>query len=157
MYHSQLEFSPHDFNNLLTSVLIAPGQHSVYRNLGLPKCNSEEPQSSSFLAPRRRIISPHLSDSKSSPRVPDEFLYFPHPPPRQSLTESWLLQDTTWRRRISGMSTSCGLRPTQKMHEGLSLGGSQGVRPVRPSLRKCTRLGPFKPRRAGGYVTTAHA
>ena len=29
--------------------------------------------------------------------------------------------------------------------------------PVRPSLRKRTRLGPFKPRRAGGYVTTAHA
>ena len=37
---------------------------------------------------------------------PQEFLYFFQPPPRRSLTESWLLQDTTWRRRISGMSTS---------------------------------------------------
>ena len=66
----------------------------------------------------------------------DEFLYFFHPPPRQSLTESCLLQDTTWRWRISGMSTSCALRPTQKMHDGLSSGGSEGVRPGRPLLRK---------------------
>ena len=55
------------------------------------------------------------------------------------------------------MSTSCGLRLTQEMHEGLSLGGSQGVRPGRPLLRKRRKLGPFKPRRAGGYVTSAHA
>lgn len=35
-----------------------------------------------------------------------------------------------------------------KVHDGLSLGDSQGVRPGRPLLRKRTRLGPFKPRRA---------
>ena len=44
-----------------------------------------------------------------------------------------------------------------KVHDGLSLGDSQGVRPGRPLLRKRTRLGPFKPRRADSYAPTAPA
>lgn len=54
-------------------------------------------------------------------------------------------------------------RPTVQgmKKKGCSSGGPPekvgGARPARDSVRKRARLGPFKPRRAGAHVNTAHA
>lgn len=161
MYHSQLEFSPHDCSNILRPLssykLLIPSANTLFTGICVSQTAIHNNTNKALSWHPAYGLSFNTFETPKVLEPADEFLYFFHPPPRQSLTESWLLQDTTWRRRISGMSTSCGLRLTQEMHEGLSLGGSQGVRPGRPLLRKRRKLGPFKPRRAGGYVTSAHA
>lgn len=77
--------------------------------------------------------------------------------PRPRLTESWLLQDTTWRRLISGIA-----RPARERGRGAAgpgpgrLGEGGRARPARLAVRTRAGPGPFKPRRAGAR-RDAHA
>lgn len=63
-----------------------------------------------------------LAKSSASLRKPPVF----PPLPRQPLTESWLLQDTTWRRLISGMSTAVDVLRTTERRRVPSSRGAPG-------------------------------